>query len=810
MNKLFNLVINLVLILTVNCNVANAQKIVKGEIIDSKKAPIPFATIIIIDSSSNSKILKTDVADENGRFKISIDNDSIVNSGYIYAKFFNTQSNKYLLPDSSLTIILSNSINLAEITVLKNESSLERRADRFVFIPSPAIKEGASILDVLKISPLINYDLKSDLFSIINKENSTVIINNRKSIFPKDMIVSFLRSTSAKNIINIEIITNPGSEYSANTTGGIININLKKNIDEGLSGNIVVTNEQSILNTSVVNGSLNYRNKKIGIRLFPVINRSFNYKTYKNSVEGLSGNLENTDSKYKRRYLVKGGGFGLDYDIDDRNLFGINGFVSIVNGNAKQSNKTLYSTGVTIDSSYLSPISGRDKYLYNFGNVFFEHKVDSTGAKKVIVNFDYNQFTKNNTDDGSFQKIAGGELYTNPYKNIFSQNFYNQSLNIDYSSQINVKNKNSIGAQISNTNINNYVKYLLYDRFDSDYKINPETSNHFKYSEIYFALYLTKTMVLNEKLNASLGLRLEGTNYRSKNLTNRYKIDSNYVNLFPTISLSYKFSDNQNLSLTLSEKIKRPTFEQLQPGKIYINPGFFNENNPFLQPVKTYNADAMVTLRNKYFISFGYNYSVKQYEQFVIPVQNGNETYQKRTYINFGNSSNSYIEFYTRQSLFGNKAEVNLSAIMNYNSYYDHSGYINNRVINNLNYTFLMNDVIYISREKKLLAFTILRYNSPIKDIFFERSNVLFKTDLGVKKTFNSLNISFYVSDIFNSYGKSVIHYRGNTSLLNNKFNQNTYTRSISLSLNYNFGNNKIKEIRNKRSANEELRNRLN
>ena len=73
---------------------------------------------------------------------------------------------------------------------------------------------------------------------------------------------------------------------------------------------------------------------------------------------------------------------------------------------------------------------------------------------------------------------------------------------------------------------------------------------------------------------------------------------------------------------------------------------------------------------------------------------------------------------------------------------------------------------------------------------------MLFKTDLGIKKTFNSFNINFYLSDIFNTYGKSKIIYRGNQIQISNQLIQKNYTRSISLSLSYNFGNNKLNTIK--------------
>jgi len=789
-----------------------SQTTIKGKVISSDKKLIPYATIFILDSSKE-KVLKNSNSDDNGLFEIFLDSSNTMNAKYVYARYLKSQSDTFLISNADLLIVVNNTIDLSEVVVRGNKPSLVREADRFIYTPSNSLKEGTTTLDVIKLTPLINYDTKTDLFSIINKENTTIIINNRRSVLPKDMLISFLRSTPAKNIINIEIITNPGSEYSANTTGGVININLKKNIDEGLSGNLVITSEQAVLNTSILNGTVNYRKGKVGIRISPFINNSFNYRTYENEIEAINRRWEETDGKYKRRYLVLGGGFGLDYDINDKNLLSINGFASTVNGTSNQSNMTLYSSDAKskVDSVYSSPISGKDNYLYNFGNIFFEHKMDMQGRKKLTLNIDYNQFKKKNTDIGSFlnESITGRDSVS-LYKNVFPQEFFNISESIDYSTQVNERSKINIGGQISTTGFKSDLSYSDFNFTKSIYEQNSKLSNKYEYLENYLAVYASQSIKINDKVDVNFGLRLERTKYYSENKTQELRIDSIYLNLFPNLSISYAINKNKTLSLSLAKKIKRPSFELLLPGRSYYNPNYFSENNHFLQPVNTYNADMMYALNNKYFFSTGYSYSFNQYNQFIIADARDGSIKQKKTYINYGNSSNTYLQLYTKQSLFNNFWEINLSTTLNYSNYLDKVGYLAERSLDNFNYNLSLNNVLYLSKEKKMLAFVIFRYYSPIKDIFYERENVLFKNDIGFRKAFQNLNLMLYLSDIFNSYAVSRTIYQSNQVQLSNKLIQNNYTRSVSLSLNYNFGNNKLKIVRNKRSANEEIKNRIN
>lgn len=53
-------------------------------------------------------------------------------------------------------------------------------------------------------------------------------------------LMAMLRSLPAEQIEKIEIITTPGSSYKASTIGGILNIILKKNPNQGITGSVSV------------------------------------------------------------------------------------------------------------------------------------------------------------------------------------------------------------------------------------------------------------------------------------------------------------------------------------------------------------------------------------------------------------------------------------------------------------------------------------------------------------------------------------------------------------------------------------------
>mgnify|MGYP003667461206 CR=1 FL=1 len=814
LNPFFKQKIVFPILFALSINLLNSQNIIEGSVVNLNQEPIPFSTVHILNTDKKT-ILKSTSSDELGLFKIPLDTIFLDSTIYVYARFLEEISDTIIASKNEpIKLILKNSgaINLSEVIIDAGKPTLISKSDRFIYTPNEALKEGLSALELLKIAPLIHFDSKSETLSIINKENTTIIINGRRSNLPREMIASLLRTSPAKNIKNIEIITNPGSEYAANTTGGVLNINLKRNLDEGFLANLSLTSEQAnVYNTTILNGSLNYRQGKMGIRVSPFINRSFNYNSTENVIISSDNRRENTAGEYERKYFVLGGGLGLDYDLNDQNLLSFNGFISQVDGNSTQRNITNYTpvNGLVIDSTYSSPINGEDYYIYNFGNIFYERKFDTIGKRILTVNIDYNQFRKDNTDLGSFNRVfpVGSDSNDDSYKNVFPQDFFNISGSVDYASQINDKSKISYGTQLSTTNFENDLSY--FNSTDSGFELNQDLSNTYNFKENYLAGYVSYSKTFSDKLNATFGIRIEGTNYLSENETTSQKVDSSYVNLFPNISLAYTIKDKKILSLALSKKIKRPSIESLLPGRTYINPNYFVENNPFLQPVIYYNADAMYVINYKYFISSGFSFMDNQFSRFIIPVIENGEILQKSTNINFGYSTKTYIQFYTRQNWFNRLWEMNFSSSLNFLSFRDETNNLSQSKINNFNYNIDINNVFYLSKKSGLLAFAIFRYYSPIENVAFERENALFKSDLGIKKTFNNLSATLYFSDVFNTYGKSKVQYRSNLVQLFNQQIRNEFTQSISLSLNYSFGNSNLKRIKNKKIANDEMKNRL-
>jgi iron complex outermembrane recepter protein len=219
----------------------------------------------------------------------------------------------------------------------------------------------------------------------------------------------------------------------------------------------------------------------------------------------------------------------------------------------------------------------------------------------------------------------------------------------------------------------------------------------------------------------------------------------------------------------------------------------------------------MYALLNKYFFSAGYSFYKNQYTGFVIPVTEDGRSKLKSTYLNYGNADNLYFSFFMQQKV-KRFWDVNFSATVNYATFRIKQNEVATGTANvyNLNYSFSMNNTLYLSPKKKWTAFAWLKYNSPLENIAYDRKNALFSFDLGLKKVVNKLSVSLFVTDIFYTNAKSTMVYQPNAAYSYNRLIQDNYTRSASLTIGYFLGNNKLRTNKNRNAANEEMKSRIN
>ncbi len=793
-------------------NTASAQSIIKGSVITANQVLVPYAGVSLYKDSV--KITEV-VSDSSGNFSIHFP-AALIGNLWLQAYYLKVTSPKVFLSGNTnaYTLVLEDKKNvLQEVIVNSSKPVFTRLADRFVFIPGKQLVQGGNGLDVLSFAPLVNYDQKSDLFSIVGKENTVILINNKKTTLPKAMIIDMLKALPAENIKSVEIITNPGSEYDANAAGGIININIKRQVYEGWLASVSLVSQQSVYNTTVFNANANYRKGKFAIQFSPTFSNNYNYYTRETDLYYPQNLQENQQLSFFRRYQVAGGGLTADYDINKRSFLSYKGWFTYVSGKSDRQLLTLFANGngAAADSMQQSPLTGKDFYIYNFGNLNFHRDLTGNGEKYIDVNVDYNQFEQDNKNEGRFVMFdITGSPKREPeiYKNHLPQHFFNLSERVEYGQQFTNGLKLKLGVQYSNTSVKNDLQYFNWERNQQAYIVDNSLSNNYRYTETYFAGYLTIAKKVNKKMSANAGMRIEKTSYQSGESRTGTVSDTSYINLFPSVSLSYAGNPRNQLGISFSSRIRRPNIESLFPGRTYYNQNYFAENNPFLKPVLYYNTELSYTYNNKWTLTGSYSYGRNHSSSFVIPVIEDNIQKLKSTSLNYGKVRSVGLVLYTNHSFYKGVWQLQFTASYGYNQYLSNTPLVPVSISNH-NCTIYISNILTISKKKAVTGFITFKYNSPLRNISSQTINATSFLDLAIRKTIQKrLSLMLFANDIYN--GLSVIkrNIALNGILDKNYQTQNNYNWSFTVRISYQFGNFKVKKNKDRGIANDEIKGR--
>lgn len=726
--------------------------------------------------------------------------------------------------------------NIEGVTLTKQV--FKKQSDRFVYdVAASPITKGNTTFDLLKQTPLLSTTDDKTL-KIAGKNNALIYINGRKTNMDAESLVQFLKNTPAENIQKIEVITVPGSEYQVESSDGIINIVLKKKMSDGTSGNMRMSNSQNKYNSSSASFSVNYRKDKLGI----------------------SANLNGAENIQPQTYILRNGTDKVKNestgDIDDPNK-NIGGYVNVDyqltdNSNLALSwnswaNRSYNSTidllnmitkyddnGNLISTDYTRTKNRENARNYNNSvNLNYELKLDSLGSKlnlnAAYLNYKRFQYSDNNTMlPGAMNdfSLTGKKIIQD-----IPQIINNFSGTVDYIQKLKNDFTFSAGGNFNKTKTDNDTKNYTYQFVDPAGNPIPNVEpkldfNHFIYDENIYGLYVTFEKKFSDKFSGKVGTRYEITNSlgTADNPQNpveaqrHQRIERDYKNLLPYLSFNYAINDKNNISYSFSSRMRRPSFWELNPVKNYITEDNYTQNNPFVKASSTYNQELTYMYKNSYFLIL--NHSLFKDVITQVPLQrkymeNGNEKVQL-AYIrtNFGTKQEMSAMIGMQKTFFKQYLTTNFNIGVQHNindgtlNTDPTTGQVFDMYTNNTKSTSLViqtNNTIRL--DKKKTWFLGVNY------FFIDKQQIelgllknLMSLDLSLKKNWNDWTFAVNVNDVLRTNVVEIEDYQssGNYNYIKN----NQYRRNMTVSITYNFGNQKVKKVRDIESASDAIKNR--
>lgn len=617
MRKLLTIITLITLSFTSRAQVTNGK--VNGTAIDGSAKIIESATISLL-RVKDSSVAKIAVANKNGQFSF----ENVAEGSYLvsisavgHSKGF---SEAFEISPSNLNVTLKTielvalAKNLGGVTVTARKPLIEQKIDRTILnVDASATNVGTSAMEVLEKSPGVSVD-KDGNISLKGKQGVQVYIDGRPSYLSGTDLANYLRSLSSSQLDQIEIMTNPPAKYDAAGNSGIINIKTKKTKQFGYSGSISSTYSQGRYAKFNESFNFNYRKNKINFFTTLGYNNRKNFQELNIQRKFLESTTKEIISHYDQVSKMRDNGesfngkLGLDFYATQKTTFG--GVVTSFYNPGTFGNRSdvMISDPNRVLLSRTLASSNNDRKWKNFsGNLNFRHVFDSTG-RELTADLDYITYNSTNKQDmvnayfnaGGIPTIKADTLLGNLPQDI---NIY--SAKMDYLHPLKNGAKFEAGVKTSFVRTDNNA---VYDSINYGVRVRDiGRSNHFIYEENVNAAYVNFSRPISKKVFGQLGLRVENTNTKGKQITTNQQFERNYTQLFPTAFVQYKINEKHTLGLNYGRRIERPDYEDLNPFILFLDRYTFQQGNPNLKPQFAHNVELTHTFKG--FLNTTLNYT---------------------------------------------------------------------------------------------------------------------------------------------------------------------------------------------------------
>ncbi|HUZ61081.1 MAG TPA: TonB-dependent receptor [Hanamia sp.] len=788
-----------------------AQSEIHGTIADAGGKPIKDASVLLL-KSSDSSLVKGMVSNAVGKYTFEnipkgayLVSASFSGMPQVYTKVFElTQDN---IKKNLGTISLESAdVQLKSVTVIAKKPLFEQKIDRMVInVANSITSAGSTVLEVLERSPGIIVDRQNNTISMNGKNGIVVMINGRISHMPMDALVQMLSGMNSDNVERIELITTPPANLDAEGNAGYINIVLKTNNSYGTNGSYSLTGGYN-KGGAITGASINFNHRKGKVNLYGDYTFSnphgyqlfsFYHKvTYQDTV---TENNSVSHRNYQR--LDQNARLGLDYQLSKKTVVGalISGYDTRWTMNADNDGT------ITVNSKLDSLLDIKNHENNNWSNISgnFNIQHSFSDSEKLSFNADYIYYKDDDpiTYSYNYNDANGKFVHTQNTRSskVTPIHFWVGAL--DYEKKLSSKVDMQAGAKASLSRFNNDVgvENLLQNNWITDSAF----SSNAALKESILAAYTSFTYSITPKTNMKLGLRYEYTNSNLGSQTEKNIVDKHYGKLFPSFFLSHKINDNNAWDLSYSRRITRPTFNDMAPFVIFMDPSTFFSGNPGLQPAITNSANAAYTFK-RIILSLSYSYETNTITDFTPSV---NPVTNIETLAAANQKSN--IIWAATLSV---PVNVNKWWTMQYNLVGNSqalSGSVSGSPIT------LKQDYLQFTTQQ---SFNLPKnYSVELSGFYSTKATFGIYTvpafgelDLGIQKKFSKLhsNLRLNASNILNSM-------KFNPSI--NYPQQNLIVRgkllfeypSVSLTYTHNFGNSKVKGTRNRSTGAEEEKGRV-
>jgi outer membrane receptor protein involved in Fe transport len=566
------------------------------------KTPLAYVNVILKNMPDSSFASGT-ITGDDGLFTLTGVKPGNYLLQYSYIGYQNTQQQLYVgnlseylnLPAIELA---TTEQQLTTVEITAKQEDIKSTMDKKTFsVENNISQSGGSVLQAMQNLPGVT--VQNSKVQLRGNDKVIVMIDGKQTALTGFDNQSGLDNLPASAIDKIEIINNPSAKYDANGNGGIINIVLKKNKQEGFNGKAGLAlgagalwvKKQNLPGirpqyqfTPKVNPSLafNYRRKNINA----FFEGDYMYKQTLNKNEFVTRTFDNGDvikqqTKRNRNTHIGTGRVGFDWAINPNNSFTLSALFSaekiIDNGDEPFYNATL------TERRRLWQFIEDELKITTTASAIYQHKFKQPGHTiSTGVNYTFHR----EDEKYSFTNYTPTFTGQDAFKLLSNENV------IDYSLD--------------------YVRPLKFGRIEAGLKyrwryiptdmqfypglnspLDTNAGGWANYYENIPALY-GNYVYESKKIELELGMRVEYVNvrYTVDPNHNTYKSDGyQYIQPFPNFRFAWKINDRNKLSLFFNRRVDRPAEFDIRVFPKYDDAEIIKVGNPALRPQYTYSFE---------------------------------------------------------------------------------------------------------------------------------------------------------------------------------------------------------------------------
>lgn len=471
---------------------------------------------------------------------------------------------------------------LGEVSIVAKKPLFEQKIDRMVInVANSATNAGSSALEVLQRSPGVLVNRQNNAISLAGKAGVVIMINGKINRMPGDAIVQMLQGMNSDNIERIELIHTPPASFDAEGNAGIINIVLKKTADDGLNGSYSLNAGYGRREKYGAGMNMNFRRKKVNLY------GNYDYRYDKNlqvftnyrGIQDLANFIE-TESYSDRdpNLHTQNAQLGMDIQISPKTVVGALGTFFDRYWDMNAVNDVKYSTNGAVSNNLQMLTTEVNHWNSWTGNVNLTHQFSKN--KTLSVDADYVYYHIDNPSTYDIQDTGPDE---DRNLRIFKDTPIKIGvLKADYTQHFGDKIQLETGVKAASSRFDNDVRVEELEQ--ANWVADPDLTSQFHLLEDIAAAYSSFSLKVNAKTDIKLGLRYEYTRTNLGSVEQPNVVDRRYGSWFPSAYISRKINEQQNINLSYSRRVSRPGFTQLAPYLIFYDPTTLEGGNPALQP----------------------------------------------------------------------------------------------------------------------------------------------------------------------------------------------------------------------------------